>query len=65
MPVDGYSFWEGDNPTIVITKRLNRIDNFAFVLFHELGHICLHLLDEKNRNQDFIETDPNSRNEQK
>lgn len=65
MPVDGYSFWEGDNPTIVITKRLNRIDNFAFVLFHELGHICLHLLDDKNRNQDFIETDPNSRNEQK
>ena len=65
MPVDGYSYWEGDNPTIVITKRLNRIDNFAFVLFHELGHICLHLLDEKNRNQDFIETDPNSRNEQK
>ena len=27
MPVDGYSFWDGDNPTIVITKRLNRIDN--------------------------------------
>ena len=26
MPVDGYSFWDGDNPTIVITKRLNRID---------------------------------------
>ena len=45
MPVDGYSFWEGDNPTIVITKRLNRIDNLAFVLFHELGHICLHLLE--------------------
>jgi len=64
MPVDGYSFWDGDNPTIVITKRLNRIDNLAFVLFHELGHVCLHLLDEENRHHDFIEADPNSRNEQ-
>ena len=64
MPVDGYSFWEGENPTIVIPKRLNRIDNLAFVLFHELGHICLHLLDKKDRSKDFIETDPNSRNEQ-
>lgn len=64
MPVDGYSFWDGDSPTIVITKRLNRIDNLAFVLFHELGHICLHLLDKENRHHDFIEADSNSRNEQ-
>ena len=63
MPVDGYSFWDGNNPTIVITKRMNRIDNLAFVLFHELAHICLHLFD-KDRSQDFIEADPNSRNEQ-
>ncbi len=47
MAVDGVSFWSGDNPTIVMTKRLNRIDNFAFVLFHELGHIVKHLYDEK------------------
>ena len=57
MPVDGYSFWEGNNPTIVMTKRLNRIDNFAFVLFHELGHIYLHLLNSDNKNHDFIETE--------
>lgn len=65
MPVDGYSFWVGENPTIVMTKRLNRIDNFAFVLFHELGHIVLHLLDSNNRVQDFIETDINPQDEHK
>ena len=47
MAVDGVSFWSGNNPTIVMTKRMNRIDNFAFVLFHELGHIVKHLHDEK------------------
>lgn len=65
MPVDGYSFWVGENPTIVMTKRLNRIDNFAFVLFHELGHIVLHLSDFNNRVQDFIEADVNARDENK
>lgn len=47
MAVDGVSFWSGDNPTIVMTKRLKRIDNFAFVLCHELGHVVKHLYVEK------------------
>lgn len=55
VPVDGYSFWEGDNPTIVLTKRFDRIDNFGFTLMHELGHICLHL--SKDCTCDYIETD--------
>lgn len=55
VPVDGYSFWEGDNPTIVLTRRFDRIDNFGFTLMHELGHICLHLLHD--RDNDYIETD--------
>lgn len=48
MAVDGVSFWSGDNPTIVMTERMNRIDNFAFVLCHELGHIVKHLYVEKD-----------------
>lgn len=43
VPVDGYSFWIGSNPTIVMTKRFDRIDNFAFTLMHEIGHIIKHL----------------------
>ncbi len=39
VPVDGFSFWRGSNPTIVTTQRMNRIDNFAFTIMHELGHI--------------------------
>lgn len=51
-PVDGYSFWDGTNPTIVVTKRYDRIDNFAFNIFHELGHIYRHLT--PNSNEDYI-----------
>ena len=31
-----------------MTERMNRIDNFAFVLCHELGHIVKHLYVEKD-----------------
>lgn len=40
--VDGYSFMCGDNPAIIVTKRYDRIDNFAFTVMHELGHVLLH-----------------------
>ncbi|MCK9155271.1 MAG: ImmA/IrrE family metallo-endopeptidase [Paludibacteraceae bacterium] len=43
--VDGYSFIENGTPYIVLTKRYDRIDNFAFALLHEIGHIYLHYLD--------------------
>lgn len=45
-PVDGVSLWSDGNPAIGMTLRHNRIDNFAFTLFHELGHIYLHLLND-------------------
>ena len=35
----------GDRPVIGLTLRHDRLDNFWFVLFHELGHIFLHLFD--------------------
>lgn len=34
---------ESGNPIIGITIRHDRIDNFWFVLLHELGHVFLHL----------------------
>ncbi len=55
VPVDGFSFWSGSNPTIVSTQRMNRIDNFAFTIMHELGHIMLHL--EQDSTQSFIDVD--------
>jgi HTH-type transcriptional regulator/antitoxin HigA len=55
VPVDGYSFWQGENPTIVMTGRLNKIDNFAFTLMHELAHIEYHLT--PNSKDEFLDVD--------
>ncbi len=41
--VDGISFWSNGNPAIGLSLRHKRIDNFAFTLLHELGHVYLHL----------------------
>ena len=40
--IDGYSFFVNDIPSIVITKRFNKIDNVAFAVMHEVGHLKLH-----------------------
>ncbi len=48
--VDAIAFWSVQNPTIVITSRHKRIDNFAFNIFHELSHIFLHFQNQ----DDFI-----------
>jgi|LSQX01.2.fsa_nt_gb HTH-type transcriptional regulator/antitoxin HigA len=37
--LDGAVFYENDRPVIGLTLRYDRIDNFWFTLFHELGHI--------------------------
>ena len=40
--IDGVCFWLADNaPVIALTLRFNRIDNFWFVLRHELEHALL------------------------
>lgn len=46
--IDGYSFMMGQTPYIVITKRFDRIDNLAFTIMHELGHIVLGHLSESD-----------------
>lgn len=48
--VDGYSYIENGVPHIILTKRFNRIDNFAFALMHEIGHILLHYTDGTKKN---------------
>lgn len=45
--LDGAAFFSKNNPVIVYTIRNDRIDNFWFVMAHEIAHTILHL--EKNR----------------
>ena len=37
--------FDSDHPVIGMTLRYDRLDNFWFVLFHELGHVFLHLFE--------------------
>lgn len=41
--IDGFSFYKNGYPCIVVTQRFNRIDNLAFAVLHEVGHLKLHL----------------------
>ena len=60
-PIDGYSFWSKNNPAIALTLRHSRIDNLAFTIFHEIGHIALHLKDNKeNKFIDLTKMDENA-----
>lgn len=56
-PIDGFSFWNGENPTIVLTLRLDKIDNFAFCVLHEVCHVFRHLLNNKELKHISIEGD--------
>jgi len=58
-PIDGYTFWSDNNPVIAMTLRHKRVDNFAFTLMHEIGHIELHL--KNNREKEFLDLTKNKR----
>ncbi len=46
--LDGAAFLtEGGRPVIGLTLRMNRLDNFWFTLFHEIGHVLRHLKPEQ------------------
>ncbi len=56
-PADGKSFMSENNPTIVLSLKYKRLDNFAFTLFHELGHVFEHLTHPERpeyRNEEFF-----------
>lgn len=68
--LDGAAMWGGDeNPVIGITIRYDRLDNFWFVLMHELAHVSLHLKGSKkiffddldDRDDDQAEDEADSR----
>lgn len=41
MKLDGVCFWlDAESPVIAMTLRFDRIDNFWFVLMHELRHVA-------------------------
>lgn len=41
--IDGFSFYNDGYPCVVVTQRFDRIDNLAFAVLHEVGHLKLHL----------------------
>lgn len=55
-PLDGAAFWQDDSPILGLTLRHSRFDNFIFTVYHELGHIFLHLKDKKNRSVDYVDS---------
>lgn len=56
--IDGYSFDYNGHPCIVVTTRFNRIDNLAFAVMHELGHVKNH--DNEDRRVNLEEYDHES-----
>ncbi|MFT7036840.1 MAG: HTH-type transcriptional regulator/antitoxin HigA [Cyclobacteriaceae bacterium] len=53
-PVDGKSFMSGENPAIVLTLKYKRLDNFAYNIMHELGHVFQHLTKQDLKDESFF-----------
>ena len=51
--IDGVCVWENGQPVIGMTTRLDRLDNFCFVLRHE----CEHVLQGHGRDATFMPVD--------
>ena len=64
--IDGYSFFIKGKPAIVVTMRYNRIDNLAFAVLHEVGHLKLHSSEDYrgNINLAYAEETLNTKEEQ-
>ena len=60
--IDGAAFWLGETPVIALSLRFDRVNNFWFVLRHEIEHILsrdgqvtidIELMEELQRNEDL------------
>lgn len=51
--IDGVCFWIGNSPVIGLTLRYDRIDNFWFVLIHEIDHV----LNEDGKEYALVDSD--------
>jgi len=62
--VDGASLRRSDgHPVVALTLRHDRIDNFWFVLLHELSHIALHFSEEDSAFFDDMDLEATDRRE--
>lgn len=55
--IDGFSFYQNGIPSIVVTKRFDRIDNLAFAVLHEIGHLKKHLSSDGIGNVNLVNPD--------
>ncbi|MBT2160550.1 helix-turn-helix domain-containing protein [Zobellia barbeyronii] len=63
-PVEGKSFISGNNPAIFLSLKYKRLDNFAFTIMHELGHVYKHLTKSKYRRASFFINNANMKLEE-
>lgn len=63
--IDGYSFIENGIPSLIVTQRYNRIDNFAFAVLHEVAHLKLHLTNENEERISFASYDDEQSKEER
>jgi len=62
--LDGAALWHPEGfPVIALTLRYDRLDNFWFTLFHEIGHVIRHL--SSSMRQGFLDTDIDRASEKK
>jgi len=55
---------KSEKPAVVVTMRKKQLDNFAFTIMHELGHVFEHL--QPNQSEDFLDIEyPDSDNSEK
>ncbi len=55
--LDGAAFFRGKQAVAAYTLRYDRVDNFWFVMAHELGHICKHLREDMPEFLDSVDGD--------